>query len=389
MNLLLDCSLLSIGGGIQVGLSVIDKALTCPDLKVSLVCSTKIANQLTPEQVMSLAEFHVLPDAVAVGKFKQGKIIAAIERAIAPDLVFTVFGPSYWKSRAVNLQGFALPKMLYPESRSTYASKVTRWREECTDVLKKALLLRNVDYFVVETEVVKTRLARLLKIAEDRIYVVGNTYSPAFERKYRDLGSGRSRGSLFTIFVPASYYPHKNLEVVPKTAAALKRRGITEARFILTLEPDSAAWARISYLAREAGVASMVSTVGSVPNRDMADQYLLSDAVLCASLTEASTAVFPEAFLTRRPLIVSDRDFSRAMCCEAALYIDPHDPDSIADAVLLLLRDVGARSKLIEAGTRVLSDNYPVPAQKWEQQLSVIRTVAERGRPRSVRMHWS
>jgi len=382
MKLLLDCSRLTIGGGIQVGLGVVEHAATDASLEVFLVCSSEMARQLAPEFVRLLSKCYVVGESVAAGGVEQIRQISAIECALSPDVVFTVFGPSYWRSRTVNLQGFALGKMLYADSRQGYPSRLTRWREQAVDSVKKMFLRRNADYFLVETEVVKYRLAELFDMPLDRIYVVGNSVSPVFERRYHDLaGDFHEDGQPFTVFVPASFYHHKNLEVVPRVAAALQLLGDLAVRFVFTLDPSSAGWARISQLAAQYGVASMLATVGEVPNQLMADHYLAADAVLCASLVESSTAVFPEAFLTGRPLIVSDRDFARQLCGSAALYFDPHDPQSIAATVLRLMKNSVLRNELVSAGRRALSEVYPSPTQKWKLQLEVLRLVVARGKP--------
>lgn len=51
-------------------------------------------------------------------KHSQGKRLSEIELRHQPDLVFIVFGPSYWRPKAITLQGFALPLMVYPNIRN-------------------------------------------------------------------------------------------------------------------------------------------------------------------------------------------------------------------------------------------------------------------------------
>lgn len=383
MKLLIDCSRLSVGGGVQVGLSVIHNALKDPSLKVCLVCSSQISEQLTDEH-MAAAQCHVVGVDLAREKLRQSAQIGSIEKAFSPDVVFNVFGPAYWRSHAVNVQGFALGKMLYPDSRHSYPSRWTRWREEFSDTLKKRLLRRNADYLVVETEVVKERLAPLLPVVKDRIYVVGNSYSPAFEKRCYELGPRLSKaGEHFNVFVPASFYQHKNLEIVPAVASTLKQMGRTDVRFTFTLDAATIGWSRIQALGASHGVAEMLHTVGSVPNQFMADHYLAAHAVLCPTLVESSTAVFPEAFMARRPLLVSDRDFATQLCGSAALYFDPHAPQQIASLIVQLMNDQTLHARLVQAGESALGKNYPSPADKWAMQLKMLRDVVQRGKPKT------
>lgn len=380
MRILLDCSPLSVGGGVQVGLSIIYNALKDPSLRVCLVCTSQIANQLTAEQ-LAATHCHIVGINLAKSKLLQVGQIRAIEKAFSPDVVFTVFGPAYWRSRTVNVQGFALGKMLYPESRDRYPSRWLRWREEFTDAVKKLFLRRNVDYYVVETHVVKRRLEALLPVDEEYVYVIGNSCSPAFEQRCIELGQPLPiKGEWFNVFVPASFYHHKNLEIVPAVAAALKFIGRTNIRFTFTLDPTTKAWSGICSLGSSLGVLDMLHTVGSVPNKFIADHYLNSHAILCPTLVESSTAVFPEAFMARRPLLVSDRDFATQLCGNAALYFDPHDPEQIASLLVELQTDQFLCNSLIQAGDAALVDKYPTPAMKWAMQLQMLHDVVQRGK---------
>ena len=385
MKVLLDCSSLSVGGGIQAGLSVVYHAVDEHDCEVSLVCSPQVASQLPPDLISRLYFFSIIEKASVFGKFRQADYFSKLEKSISPDIVFTVFGPSYWRSEAVNVQGFALGKMLYHDSRKAYPSRIIRWREELSDAVKKVFLRRNADYFIAETDVVKSRLMRLLRLTSDRVYVVGNSYSPEFGRRCRELSERaiKREDARFKVFVPASFYHHKNLLIIPHAAAILNsiHQGLIE--FVFTLDEASSGWSKIKNLADSNGVGHMISTVGSVPNQLIADHYLAANAVLCTSLVESSTAVFPEAFMAERPLMVSDKDFARQLCGDAALYFDPLDPKALATVVLKLAQDAELQHRLVLAGSQVLESVYPSPAHKWQLQLQVLRAVAAKGRAQS------
>jgi glycosyltransferase involved in cell wall biosynthesis len=50
------------------------------------------------------------------------------------------------------------------------------------------------------------------------------------------------------------------------------------------------------------------------------------------------------------PAIVSTAASLPEVCGDGAAYVDPTSPDSIASAMLRLLRDAGERARLIERG---------------------------------------
>jgi glycosyltransferase involved in cell wall biosynthesis len=50
------------------------------------------------------------------------------------------------------------------------------------------------------------------------------------------------------------------------------------------------------------------------------------------------------------PVIVSDLPVMHEVAGDAAVYVDPGDPEAIADAIRSLLRDPGERERMSRAG---------------------------------------
>jgi glycosyltransferase involved in cell wall biosynthesis len=377
MKIFLDCSLLSIGGGIQVGLSIIQNIVNDPSIETVVVCTPQIDAQLDQTIKQKLKAYHVVPNVSFYKKRQQGDYLCQLEAQYQPDLVFTVFGPSYWRSKAKNVQGFALGKMLYPEIRKFYPSQLSRFKESIFDWVKQKFFFKNVDNFLVETEVVKARLVDRFNISPQNIYVISNTYSPAFEQRLQERKKHIfADQSTITLFVPASFYVHKNLLILPKVLAELKKLNDKKVILKFTVPVNSPGWQEISRVAAEYGVLEQITTVGHVPNHLICDEYLASNFVLCPSLVESSTAVFPESFIAERPLLVSDRDFARNLCEDAAVYFDPLDAIDIARKIDVVMNDQQLQNKLLSSAVRVLHKNYLSPTEKWEQQRILLKKLA-------------
>lgn len=377
MKIFLDCSLLSIGGGIQVGLSIIQNIVNDPSIETVVVCTPQIDAQLDQTIKQKFKAYHVVQNVPFYKKRQQGDYLCQLETQYQPDLVFTVFGPSYWRSKAKNVQGFALGKMLYPEIRKFYPSQLSRFKESVFDWVKQKFFFKNVDNFLVETEVVKARLVDRFNISPQNIYVISNTYSPAFEQRLQERKKHIfADQSTIILFVPASFYVHKNLLILPKVLAELKK--LTDKKVILkfTVPVNSLGWQEISRVAAEYGVLEQITTVGHVPNHLICDEYLASNFVICPSLVESSTAVFPESFIAERPLLVSDRDFARNLCEDAAVYFDPLDAVDIARKINELMKDQQLQNKLLSSAVQVLHKNYLSPTEKWEQQRMLLKKLA-------------
>jgi glycosyltransferase involved in cell wall biosynthesis len=298
-------------------------------------------------------------------------MMPAWERAIGPEVCFAPGGPVYWRARARQVVLFALPHLIYPE-RDIFRGlrRRERWRLQALLAAARRSF-KQADALVVETETVRERVQRFLDFPRERIFLVRNSYSPAFARCTREADR-RPNHDRFVVLVPSAFYAHKNLECVVEVAREIKRRGVGEVEFRLTLPQSSRAWWAITSRAQVAGVASMVRSVGAIPHAKLAEEYRDADLVFLPTLLECSTAVYPEAFLAGVPVVTSNLDFAQELCGDGARYVDPFAPTAMAEAIIDLVRDSGSRQALIEAGRRALATGYWTPDEKWQAQLACM-----------------
>ncbi|ETR96552.1 glycosyltransferase [Acinetobacter lactucae] len=369
MKILIDSSIVSKGGGVQVALSIIENIAADKDFEVVCVVNTEIDKQLSLSVRNNIKHYYIENIEPIYKKFSQGKRISLIEKKHNPDFVFVVFGPAYWKPKATTLQGFALGKMLYEKELNVGV------KEKILNFIKKKIFQWTHSYLLVETELVKTKLANYLGYSQEEIFVIGNSYSPNFKKNVlANEGLITKQKNIFQILVPGSYYPHKNLEQIILSLVEIKMSSIlkNKIKILFTIPESSPDWKNLLNLAKQHQVDEFIATVGFVPNSRFAELYLQSNAIICASLVESSTAVFPEAFLANRPLLVSDRPFATELCEDAALYFNPLDEKSIANAILELSGNEKLQQLLVENGKKVLLKNYPSAEQKWNLQKKLI-----------------
>lgn len=368
MRLLIDCTPLHAGGGVQVAVALME-ALAGTDVAWRAVVPEPVRVQL-PDALRDRPELICLPKKGAPDIFPIGRALSAIEKDQKPRLVFTVFGPAYFKARAPHLVGFALPDMVYPPPpglpfpglKARLADRVRRH------------LLRRADHLVVETESFKARTAAAIGFDPARIHVVRNAVNPVLERFPRTPVAGSIPQR---ILVPSAFYPHKNLIAVPAVAAALAAdHPHVDAVFQLTIPADSEAWREIAARARSLGVADRVETLGLLQLDALAAAYTGSAAVFLPTLREASTAVYPESFHFGRPLVTTDIDFARELCGAAAMFVDPYDEQGMAAALAHVLADETRRLDLIAAGDVQLAQTYPSAKGKFAAQLAMFEAIA-------------
>src|SRR5262249_52811670 len=122
---------------------------------------------------------------------------------------------------------------------------------------------------------------------------------------------------------------HKNLWRLYDIAGHALGGGLRDFVFSLTVTKEA-------YLRRLAGrtldpaiLDGHFEFLGQVPPQQIMRVYENADCVVSLSDLESFSNNYMEAWKVGLPLIVSDRDFSRAICGDSALYVDPHDAESV------------------------------------------------------------
>lgn len=369
MRLLVDGTPLHSGGGVQVAAGLLQGLAGSP-IHWRALLPEAVAAQL-PEALQAHPAIIRLPKRGKLDLVRIARACRAVEADVQPDLVFTVFGPAYFKARAPHLVGFALPNLVYPPPPGLPAPGIKARGMQ----LLRQHMIGWADHLVVETDSFARRTARAIGFDPSRIHVVRNAVNPMLEGFVR---KPLPEGGVVQLLVPSAYYPHKNLEAVPRVAAALEKLVPDAFRFNLTLDSTSQGWARISALATQLGVADRVATLGVLPLATLAQAYRDATLVFLPTLREASTAVYPEAFHFGRPLVTTDIDFAHELCGDAALFVDPHRPDSMAAALASLIMQRDRAEALVAAGTSQLAKGYPTAKDKFAAQLRLFEELAMR-----------
>ncbi len=368
---MIDASICSKGGGVQVALSLINNIILDREFDVIFVSSPQIDNQLSDEVKSKISYYYSEVEENIFGKRKQGKRLAEIERKHNPDLVFVVFGPSYWRPKAKTVQGFALPLMVYSKTRDRVYknNKLTYFYQKLLNTYKAKLMRQHSDYIVVETSAFKQRVHDCLGIDKSKIFVIENSFNSNF---LSNNEIKEQKSETFDIFIPSAYYPHKNLEILVDTAYALSVRKQNNIKFNFLIDETAEAWKRIISDAKAKGVDQYFHTYGSVQNTEMVKLYVNSDFVLLPTVAEASTAVYPESFISKRVLLTSKVDFALELCGDAAVYFDPYDASDIAEKIVLIMNDSALQQELIKRGLEQVQKSYLTPENKWLKQKDLI-----------------
>jgi glycosyltransferase involved in cell wall biosynthesis len=370
MRIIINCSNARRGGALQVSLSFLYESLKCSENEYHVFLSEKLKE--------SLAE-HKFPDNYKFYPFKQETIYSRMissfklfkmERTISPDIVFTVFGPAYWKPKAPHVMGFAMGQMLYSDLAKTAGFKSNN---AFVKFLKRMFVKYTADHYILETQDAASRLSERFKIPKSKISVVSNTYNSNFllqNGEFNSFPMPKKADNEFRLLTVSAFYPHKNLEIIKSVIPFLKSSEL-KIKFILTINDED-------YKQYFAGYEDIIINLGPVKSSDCPSVYEQCDFMFLPTLLEVFSANYPEAMIMKLPILTSDLPFARTICQDSATYFDPKDPEDIANKILKLLKSPERQLNQIESGMVRLGD-FDTAEQRMWKYMSICKNLLDRG----------
>jgi glycosyltransferase involved in cell wall biosynthesis len=357
MKIIINTSNLYVGGGLQVALSFINELKTIQNTHEYFVfLSLAIEKQLDQDSFSNKFHFYRIDKSPSLLKTRKEvvKQLNTLEEEIQPDVVFSVFGPPYWKPKSVHLVGFA-DGWVYNQASIAYKklSLLKRLKMRLHTLYKAYYLKRDADCYVLETEDAKEKIVKMLHLNKECVFVVGNTYSNSFKdkslldrkSKYYVKLPERNDNEFRFIYI-AHNHVNKNLTVIKEIIPLLQKYNI---KFILTL--NSEVFERLFK-----GFEENIINIGPIEQAACPSIYSQADALFAPTLLETFSASYPEAMKMEKPILTSNYSFAKDVCKDAALYFDPLDPEDIAKKIKQLIVDKSLQNELIDKGTKRLKE---------------------------------
>ena len=167
MNILINCSNLKNGGGLQVADSVCGQLIRFPQHRFVVVLSTYL--KATSERIKNYVNVDVIvyniPDSFKTIVRGRDAILDDLVKERNINAVLTIFGPSRWRPRVPHLSGFALPQLVIPESpyfQRMSSKERLKWNMWCR--VRKWSLKRSADNFWTENPYISARLKNLMGV---------------------------------------------------------------------------------------------------------------------------------------------------------------------------------------------------------------------------------
>jgi glycosyltransferase involved in cell wall biosynthesis len=178
------------------------------------------------------------------------------------------------------------------------------------------------------------------------------------------------------IFYPAQFWPHKNHVNLLLALRILREHHGLDVSLALT-GADHGNLPFVRQTARDLGLTDHVHFLGFVPRSDLTVLY--RDALALTYVTFFGPENLPtlEALASGCPVVASDVAGAREQLGDAALIVDPKEPEQIAAAVVRIRSEPGLRQRLIDAGaararTHTAAD-FVAGIEKWLDEFEAVR----------------
>jgi len=213
------------------------------------------------------------------------------------------------------------------------------------------------DGLIAISEYTRQTIIEKFRMDPDRIQTVHLAASPAYQRENRMNGNRQrvlhkyrlpERGYLL---LPANSWPHKNHKGAIETLQIL-RRDYGHDLLLVCTGSNKGAQEDLNRLISRNRLGGAVIFLGYCPMNDMVGLYEGAAALIYPSFFEGFGIPLLEAMWTDCPVVCSNLTSLPEIAGDAALLVDPHSNEALAEAVNRILSDEALRSDLIARGRK-------------------------------------
>jgi glycosyltransferase involved in cell wall biosynthesis len=218
----------------------------------------------------------------------------------------------------------------------------------------------------------KRDILRFVDTEPDKIDVIYNAYDERFamEPREEDVVRVRERYQLTDEFVlyAGNVKPHKNLERLIDAFALVRKRGLDHLRLVL-IGDEISKYTALRRAVHQHQLHKYVRFLGYLPEETLAVMYRLAGVFVFPSLYEGFGLPPLEAMASGTPVVTSNVSSLPEVAADAAVLVDPYDPQAIADGIYRVLTDEQLRRALIHKGIARAGQF------SWEQSVRRVRRI--------------
>jgi glycosyltransferase involved in cell wall biosynthesis len=223
------------------------------------------------------------------------------------------------------------------------------------------------------SETSKRDILRYFRVPEAKIDVIYNAIDERFGDTPTDdeISRVRERYQLDDPFVlyAGNIKPHKNLERLIEAFHTLRKSSAFESTKLLIIGDEISKYATLRRAVHKYKLHKHVRFLGFVSDKTLACLYRLAGVFVFPSLYEGFGLPPLEAMASGTPVITSNVSSLPEVCGDAALLIDPYEPDAIAEAMRRVLTEPALAESLRQRGLARVRDF------SWDRSIRRVRQI--------------
>ena len=222
------------------------------------------------------------------------------------------------------------------------------------------------------SEASKRDILRYFRVPEEKIDVIYNAIDEQFEHRAAndEIQRVRERYQLYDPFVlyAGNIKPHKNLERLIEAFHTLRKNGFEHVK-LLIIGDEISKYATLRRAVHRYKLHHHVRFLGFVSDKTLACLYRLAGVFVFPSLYEGFGLPPLEAMASGTPVITSNVSSLPEVVGDAALLIDPYEPDAIYEAMRRVLTEPELAASLRARGLE------RVRQFSWERSIRRVHQI--------------
>src|SRR5215831_2422372 len=234
------------------------------------------------------------------------------------------------------------------------------------------LAARRATRVLTVSESSKRDILRFVDTQPEKIDVIYNAYDERFavEPREEDVVRVRERFQLQDQFVlyAGNVKPHKNVERLIQAFHLVRQRGLDHLKLVI-IGDEVSRYAALRRAVHKHQLHQYVRFLGYVPEETLAVMYRLAGVFVFPSLYEGFGLPPLEAMASGTPVVTSNVSSLPEVVGDAAILVDPYDPQAIAKGIAKILTDEAIRRELRQKGLKRAQEF------SWDASVRRIRNI--------------
>lgn len=287
------------------------------------------------------------------------------------DIVYSYFGSGFFPRKIPQVSGSADSNLFFPEVDFwTHYRGFAKLKKKLVD-LHRTWGLKRATAVIFENEALENRSHNLYNLTKTT--TIKSSINFDFENKPFELPKAIKPPTPNGLFL-CGWQLNKNIMSIPDIALELKKQS-QEFHFLLSAPLDySTVHKQFEAKTRHNNVQDMITIIGQVTKDKLASLYSQIDFVFLLSKLESFSNNIIESWYFQKPLIVADEIWAKAICKDAAIYVDRDSPTEVANVLTEHIRDQNKIQAVVEQGTQLL-DSYPKIEERIQQEIEFVKNV--------------